>query len=197
MSSLPDLRVSRTEYLRRERAAEFRSEYHGGLVVAMSGAARKHNRIVTNLTMALGNQLKGRACNNYSNDMRVSVRGGESYFYPDVVVTCGPEEFEDGEVDTLVNPVVVIEVLSTSTEGYDRGRKFLSYQTVRSLREYVLITPHPPRFEIYRKRSDNVWEYESLPFMPVRLTLESVECVLTSEDVWDKVEPEPSAPGNG
>ena len=191
MSSLPDLRVSRDEYLRRERAAEFRSEYHGGLVVAMSGAARKHNRIVTNLATSLDNQLKKRTCNVYINDLRVSVRGGDSYFYPDVVVTCGKEEFEDDKHDTLVNPVVVIEVLSSSTEAYDRGGKFFDYQTIPSLQEYVLITQSPRRFEVYRRQADGSWLYQSWPFSPPPLVLQSIDCTLSADEVYRKVEPDP------
>src|SRR5690348_796257 len=104
-TAAPLPRVSPQEYLRRERLARFKSEYHRGEVVAMSVASRVHSRIVSNLSTSLGNQLRDRPCNNYSSDMRVSVRGGASYFYPDVVVTCGKEEFQDGQFDTLVNPI--------------------------------------------------------------------------------------------
>src|SRR4051812_5144260 len=129
MSALTTPRITPQEYLRRERLAEFRSEYRGGRVVAMAGASRIHNRIVTNLTSTLNTQLRDRPCNNYANDLRVSVRGGEHYLYPDVVVTCGREAFEDDQFDSLVNPIVIIEVLSCSTEADDRGEKFLDYQT--------------------------------------------------------------------
>lgn len=181
-------RVSRAEYLRRERLAAFKSEYHDGEIVAMAGASRFHNRIARNITISLGNQLRGGPCQNYVGDMRVSVRGGKSYYYPDIVVTCGKDEFEDNQFDTLVNPVVIIEILSTSTEGYDRGRKFLDYQTIPSLREYVLITQSPRRFEIFRRRDDGTWLYQSWAFAPPPLVLESIGCTLTADDVYHKVE---------
>src|SRR5918999_4630751 len=122
-----DSSISPQEYLQQERIAEFQSEYHKGQVFAMTGASRNHNRIVTNISSCLNVQLKSRSCNNYSNDMRISLQGGKRYVCPDVVVTCGREEFEDENRDSLLNPVVIIEVLSPS-EAYDRGEKFLYYQ---------------------------------------------------------------------
>jgi Uma2 family endonuclease len=190
MSALPVTAVSPAEYLRRERLAEFRNEYHGGEIVAMSGANREHNQIVVNITIALGFQLRDRPCSNYSNDMRVSVRGGERYYYPDIVVTCGQEEFEDGEQDTLVNPLVIMEVLSPSTERFDRGKKFHDYQTIPSLREYVLVSPSPRRLEVYRKQPDGTWLYQSSPFSPPPLVLQSIDCALTPDEVYHKVEEE-------
>jgi Uma2 family endonuclease len=190
MSALPLPLVSPQEYLRRERLAPFRSEYRGGRVVAMAGASRIHNRIVTNISTSLDLQLRDRSCNNYSNDMRVSVRGGKGFSYPDVVVTCGQEVFEDHHRDTLVNPIVIIEVLSPSTEAYDRGEKFLDYQMIPSLEEYVLITPSPRRFEVYRRQADGSWLYHSWAFSPVPIVLQSIECTLTPDEVYSKVESE-------
>ncbi len=193
MSAIPHLTgVSPEEYLRRERLAEFKSEYHDGEIVAMSGASRFHNRIVRNLTILLGNQLRDRPCQNYVGDMRVSVRGGKSYFYPDIAVTCGQEEFADDQFDTLLNPIVVIEILSPSTEACDRGSKFLAYQTIPSLREYVLITPSPRRFEVYRRQGGGGWLYESWAFSPSPLVLQSIDCTLAPHEVYFKVEDEDS-----
>ena len=178
------------DYLRRERLAKFRSEYHRGVIVAMAGASRNHSRIKENLSINLGNQLADRLCNSYSSDLRVSAGGGKSYFYPDIVVTCGKELFEDDQLDTLVNPVVIIEVLSASTESYDRGRKFTDYQEILSLQEYVLITQSPRRFEIYRRQNDGSWKYQSWAFAPPPLKLESIDCTLDPEDVYFRVEGE-------
>src|SRR5215207_6350571 len=138
MSSNPKTLLSEEEYLAIERQAEFRSEYVAGEMFAMAGASRRHNRTVTNLVVALDNQLRARPCNVYSNDMRVKVQSTGLFTYPDVVVTCGEERFADGEMDVLLNPVVIVEVLSDSTEAYDRGKKFESYQSIESLKEYVL-----------------------------------------------------------
>jgi Uma2 family endonuclease len=190
MPAAPIPRVAREEYLRQERLAPFRSEYYAGHIFAMSGASRPHNRIVTNLSTSLDVQLRDRPCNVYSNDMRVSVRGGQFYLYPDVVVTCGQERFEDGVFDTLLNPVVIIEVLSSSTEAYDRGEKFHAYRSIPSLREYVLITQSPRRFEIYRKQDDGSWRYESWAFSMPPLVLQSIDCTLAPDQVYFKVEDE-------
>jgi Uma2 family endonuclease len=188
MSAVPVATVSRAEYLRRERLARFRSEYHRGRVVAMAGATRIHNRIVMNVSTSLNNQLRPRPCNVYASDLRVSVLGGDHYVYPDVVVTCGREEFEDSELDILVNPQVVIEVLSESTEAYDRGEKFRLYQTIPSLREYVLVSQSPRRIEMFRKQPDGSWLYQSSPFAPQPVRIESIDCMLTFDDVYFKVE---------
>lgn len=182
--------ISREDYLRLERQADYKSEYHKGQVFAMAGASRNHNRIVTNVSTALDLQLRSRDCNNYSSDMRVSILNGERYLYPDIVVTCGVEEFEDDHKDSLLNPIIIIEVLSPSTEAYDRGAKFLYYQTIASLREYVLISQYPRRLEIYCKQTDGTWLYRSLNEMPARLELESIDGWLDSADIYAKVDSE-------
>ncbi|MDR3637404.1 MAG: Uma2 family endonuclease [Isosphaeraceae bacterium] len=183
--------ISREEYLRRERLAQERSEYHKGHVVTMAGASRKHNRIVSNITGSLVAQLKGRRCNNYANDMRVAVRGGEFYLYPDVVVTCGPELYEDDEDDILLNPILILEVLSESTEAYDRGEKFLSYPSIPTLREYVMVSQTPPRFEFYHKQEDGSWVYRSWSEAIPPLSLQSIGCTLLAVEVYDKLEDVP------
>jgi Uma2 family endonuclease len=187
MSALPTTRLSPAEYLRQERLAEFRSEYHRGQIFAMSGTSRNHNRIVTNLSTSLDLQLRERPCNVYANELRVSVRGGDHYVYPDLVVTCGQEQFEDDQFDTLSNPLVIIEVLSPSTEAYDRGKKFLLYQAIPSLREYVLVSQASRGVEVYRRQPDGPWLYESWPASPHPLVLQSIDCTLTLDEVYFKV----------
>jgi Uma2 family endonuclease len=182
--------LSRQEYLEHERSTEFRSEYHDGQIFAMVGASRNHNRIVTNISSSLNVQLKSRLCNNYSNDMRIGIQGGKRYVYPDIVVTCGKEEFEDENHDTLLNPVVIIEILSATTEAYDRGTKFLYYQTISSLQEYVLVSQEKRCFEIYRKQADGSWLYRALQSSPIELELQSIACMLTADEVYAKVEEE-------
>ena len=122
--------------------------------------------------------------------MRVSIGNGESYLYPDIVVTCGEEKFEDNNKDILLNPIIILEILSPSTEAYDRGAKFLYYQTIKSLREYALISQYPRRLEIYCKQTDGAWLYRSLNEMPAKLALESTDCMLASEDIYSKVDME-------
>jgi Uma2 family endonuclease len=190
MSAVPPSIVTREEYLRQERLAPSKSEYHQGKVVAMAGATRIHNQIAGNIYASLRTQLKGRRCRNYISDMRVSVRGGERYLYPDGVVTCGPEHYEESKQDSLMNPLVIIEVLSPSTEAYDRGDKFLYYQSIPSFREYVLVSQAPRRIEVFRKQPDGSWLYQSYPFTPPPVILESIDCTLTPDDVHAMVEEE-------
>ncbi|MCP4109966.1 MAG: Uma2 family endonuclease, partial [Desulfobacteraceae bacterium] len=180
--------VSRNKYIQQDRVAEFKSEYHEGRVFAMAGASRNHNRIVTNISGSLNSQLKSQDCNNYSSDMRVSILGGRKYVYPDIVVTCGKEDFEDDNMDILLNPIVIIEVLSDSTEVHDRGTKFFYCQTIASLQEYVLISQDKRCFEIYRKQGDGTWVYRSFQSESMILDLQSVNCELTANDVCFKVD---------
>jgi Uma2 family endonuclease len=190
MSAVPVATISQVEYLRRERLAAFRSEYHRGHVLAMAGTSRNHSRIVTNLSTSLDIQLRAQGCNVYANELRASVLGGEHYVYPDLVVTCSEEKFEDDEFDILLNPLVVFEVLSPSTEAYDRGEKFQLYQTIPSLREYVLVSQSTRRLEVFRKQPDGSGLYQSSPFAPPPLHIEAIDCTLTPEDVYRNVDDE-------
>src|SRR5215471_2641510 len=140
MSTLPGTYLTPEQYLEIERKAEFKSEYYQGEMFAMAGARRNHIRLVTNTVASMHPQLRGGECEVYSNDMRVCVSSAGLYTYPDIVVACGKPQFLDGELDTLLNPVSIIEVLSPSTEAYDRGRKFALYRSLESLREYVLLS---------------------------------------------------------
>ncbi|HEY0320270.1 MAG TPA: Uma2 family endonuclease [Pyrinomonadaceae bacterium] len=188
MSSNPKTFLTEDEYLAVERQAEFRSEYLAGEVFAMVGASRRHNRIVTNLVSALDNQLRARPCNVYSNDMRVKVQSTGLFTYPDVVVTWGEEKFADGAHDTLLNPLVIIEVLSDSTEAYDRGKKFENYQSIESLKEYLLVSQNSQRIEQYIRQMGKSWMYSEAHESGETITLQSIECELKLEEVYLKVE---------
>jgi Uma2 family endonuclease len=188
VSSDPKPLLTEEEYLAIERRAEFRSEFHGGEMFAMAGASRRHNRIVTNLVTALDNQLRERPCNVYSNDMRVRVTSTGLFTYPDLVVTCGEEVFVDDEQDTLLNPLVIFEVLSDSTEAYDRGKKFEHYQNVSSLLTYVLVTQDAPRIERYVRHGDGrTWIYTESHGADALFGIEAIGCDLELEDVYAKV----------
>ncbi len=188
MSSDPKTFLTEEEYLAIERLAEFRSEFYNGEMFGMTGATRRHNRIVTNLVTALDNQLRDRACNVYSSDMRVRVTSTGLYTYPDVVVTCGEEEFADDEQDTLLNPLVIFEVLSDSTEAYDRGKKFEHYQNIDTLSTYVLVTQKAPRIERYvRQKGGRAWVYTEDHETDVIVEIEAICCELKLQDVYAKV----------
>ena len=166
MSAVPKPFLTPQEYVARERRAEIKSEYLRGEVFAMSGASRKHNLIAGNVNRVLGEQLRERECEVYPGDMRVKVSPTGLYTYPDVTVACGEPEFEDAEVDTLLNPRVIVEVLSPSTADYDRGRKFTHYRRLPSLREYVLISQECPLVEHYVRQGQDEWLLSKRPSEP-------------------------------
>src|SRR5262249_33624204 len=148
------------EYLEGERAAETKSEYYDGVIVAMAGASPEHDRISGNLLRHFGNQLEGTPCEPFTSDMRVRVPECNRYYYPDVSIACGGSEFEGlSGVRSLLNPTVIVEVLSESTEKTDRGDKFLCYQTLPSLQVYVLIAQDRSQVEIYTRKPEDKWEY--------------------------------------
>lgn len=177
------------EYLAIERQNEYKSEYIDGEMVAMVGASRRHNIITFNVVKVLGRQLEGRPCEGYANDMRVKIasRREYAYTYPDVVVVCGEPQFEDGHLDTLLNPTVLIEVLSESTERYDRGKKFSFYRTIESLAEYVLIAQDEYRIEQYVRQPDGRWMLSDHRLPEDVVNLASIQCALALREVYDKV----------
>jgi Uma2 family endonuclease len=188
VSSDPKTLLTEEAYLAIERRAEFRSEYRGGEMFAMVGASRRHNRIVTNLVTALDIQLRTRACNGYSSNMRVRVTSTGLFIYTDVVLTCGNEAFADDEQDTLLNPLVIFEVLSDSTEAYDRGQKFEHYQNIDSLSAYVLVAQDAPRIERYvRQEGGRAWIYTEAHEANAMFKIEAIACELKLEDVYAKV----------
>lgn len=187
MSAQPQPRISPPEYLAWERLQETRHEYVNGEIHAMTGASRKHNLINGNIFAALHAQVRGKLCEVYSNDMRVKVSETGMYTYPDIAAACGEPEFEDACVDTLLNPVLIIEVLSESTEGYDRGAKFLHYRKLLSLREYVLVAQTECRVEHYLRQGENHWLLTEYQGLDATLNLASVGCVLPLRDVYQRV----------
>ncbi len=180
--------LSPEEYLLIERQAEYKSEYFNGEMFAMAGASRKHNLIVTNLVGELHQQLKQGNCNVYSNDMRVKVRSTGMYTYPDVVVGCGDEQFEDDELDTLLTPILIIEVLSKSTQGYDRVSKFAHYRRLDSLLEYMLVAQQECLIEHYVRQADSTWLLSEKRDTSGIIRLPSIACRLRVEDIYTNIE---------
>jgi Uma2 family endonuclease len=187
MSSQPTTYLTPEEYLAIERKAAYKSDYIDGGMVAMTGASRKHNLITSNITREISQQLRGRPCEGYASDMRVRVPSTRLYTYPDVVVVCGEPQFEDEQVDTLLNPMLIIEVLSESTELYDRGKKFGFYRTIESLAEYLLVAQDECKVEQYVKQPGGRWllsDYRSLEDV---VELSSIQCRLALKEVYDKI----------
>ena len=174
------------EYLTLERSAQTKSEFHDGQSYAMTGSNREHNLITFNIAGELRDQLKKRPCEAYINDMRVKSAEARSYHYPDIVVVCGTPQFEDAHVDTLLNPTLLIEVLSSSTEAYDRGGKFAHYRKISTLREYLLVAQDQPSIERYLRQGD-VWVLSEALGLDATVPLESINCVLSLREVYDKV----------
>ncbi len=175
------------EYLAAERRSETKHEYFAGEMFAMVGASKRHNLITANIIRLLGNQLVDRPCNVYPSDMRVKVSATGKYTYPDVVVACDEEKFDDEQNDTLLNPVVVFEVLSETAEAYDRGKKFEQYQNIESLTEYLLVAQEPFRVEQYVRQSNREWRYSEYHAAGDVVTLGVIGCQLTLKDVYAKV----------
>ncbi len=187
MSSQPKTRLTPEEYLAAERDAEYKSAYLDGEILAMTGASRGHNLIAVNIVGELRQQLRGRPCELYTSDMRVRTPSTGLYTYPDVVVVCGEPQFEDDYVDTLLNPTLIIEVLSASTEAYDRGRKFGYYRIIESLSEYLLVSQDEYRIEKYVKQADGRWLLSDYRTPEEAVELPSIQCTLALSEVYDKV----------
>lgn len=180
-------RMTPEQYLAMERAAETKSEFLGGEIFAMTGASRQHNKIVVNTLSALRPQLRRRPCEIYPSDMRVKVVSTGLYTYPDISLVCGQIQFEDSTQDTLLNPQVIIEVLSKSTAAYDRGEKFEHYRKIPSLVEYLLIAQERCLVEHFTRQPDDRWLLAEANSLQDVIELPSVGCKLALADVYEDV----------
>ncbi|MGE3802273.1 MAG: Uma2 family endonuclease [Candidatus Kapaibacterium sp.] len=183
----PKLQITSEEYLAAERKAEHRHEYYNGEIFAMAGASRTHNRIVSNLMVGFGSKIKGGRCEIYANDLRVRIEEMRSFVYPDIVITCGDEEYLDDEFDTLLNPVVIIEVLSESTAQHDMTTKFSAYRRIPSLQEYLMVAQERVKIEHFARQTEELWTYRAYEELGLTIRLESVGVELSVEDVYAKV----------
>lgn len=187
MIAQPQTTLSPEEYLALERSGSTKHEYYAGEIVAMVGASKNHNVITGNIFASLHRQLRRRLCDVYPSDMRVGVGTAGLYMYPDLTVVCGTPRFADNQQDTLLNPTIIVEVLSPSTENYDRGKKFLHYRTLDSLQEYILIAHDTPRIEHYIRQTDNHWLLATTATLDSAIRLPSIECEVLLSDVYEKV----------
>ena len=188
MQAQEQQQISPAEYLAGEREAEIRHEYFAGEVFAMAGASREHNLIATNIVRLLGNQLLDKSCSVFASDMKVKVKKKEKYSYPDIVVVCEQEEYEDEHNDVLLNPVVLIEILSDSTEAYDRGDKFSHYQGISSFTEYILVSQYTFKMERFSRQPNNSWLYTIYQSEEDILSVEALKCSLPLAEVYRKVQ---------
>jgi Uma2 family endonuclease len=193
VSTAPTRKLSPQEYLVQERQADFKSEYLRGEVFAMAGASYEHTLIKDNLAGETRNQLKGGPCHVLTSDMRVKVSPTGLYTYPDIAIVCDPPKFEDEEFDTLLNPRVIVEVLSDSTEKYDRGDKFRHYRLVPSLQEYILVAQDRPLVERYVRQADDSWNLTAFEGLSQTFVFSSVPVRVSLAEIYAGVEfPKPS-----
>src|ERR1022692_3327728 len=194
MATHPKTLLTPEQYLEIERKAEFKSEYYQGEMFAMAGAKQAHNLIVLNLGAEIRQQLRKRPCRAFVSDMRVCVSATGMYTYPDLTALCGEPQYLDETQDTLLNPTLIVEVLSPSTEFYDRSRTFEHYRAVESVGEYLLIASERVRAELYTRQPDGRWLLTTASRMEDSLELESVGAHLALADLYEKVEfPAPPA----
>jgi len=179
--------ITPAEYLEIERKAEIKSEYIAGRMYAMAGVSRAHSLIAGNLFSELHAQVRGRNCEVHSADMRVKISPTSIYTYPDIAAVCGEARFEDTHIDTLLNPMVIVEVLSPSTEAYDRGEKFAHYRRLESLREYVLVAQNKMRVEHFRREGEE-WILSEISEPEGTLHLPAIDCHVALAAIYEKVE---------
>jgi Uma2 family endonuclease len=187
MSTVRKTSLSPQEYLALERQALDKSEYYNGEVFVFAGASVPHNIIVANVISLLHLQLKNSSCTVYPSDLRLKVSETGLYTYPDVTVVCGEAELEDEHLDTLLNPTVIVEVLSPSTEKNDRVVKFAHYRRLASVKEYILIAQDSMRLEQYVRQSDGRWLLSECSDLDVTAEIQSIRCELLLKEVYDKV----------
>jgi Uma2 family endonuclease len=188
MSTVPTQLLTPAEYLARERAAEFRSEFYRGEMFAMAGANAHHNLICTSLTANLLPQARAKGCNVFGSDMRLKVADTGLYTYPDLTIACGKMQFEDAHQDVLLNPCIVFEVLSKSTERRDRGWKFDRYCELPCLIEYVLVSQTQALVEHFIRQSDGNWHLERLKGLSAELNLPTLAFRLPLAEIYRDIE---------
>lgn len=188
MVAQPHATMTIEEYLAFDRASEIKHEYFGGEVFAMAGASYDHSTIVENTYTSLRTQLQGSPCRVKLSALRVQVGSSGLFAYPNLTVVCGPPQFRFGKRDVLINPALIVEVLSPSTEGYDRGRKFAHYRTIDSLQAYVLISQDDYRIEHFARQANGLWLLSDATGAGAVLHLHTINCSLTLADIYQETE---------
>ena len=177
------------QYLSLERNSEIRHEYLDGFVYAMAGESPEHSTICFNLAGSLHFQLRDKPCRGFSPNMKVRTSRSGLYAYPDLTVVCGEPAFHDERRDVITNPVVIFEVLSPSTEAYDRGEKFLRYRTeIETLQDYVLVSQDRPRIEHFSRQPDGSWLSSEVSGLAETLSLSSIGCRVELAEVYSRIE---------
>jgi Uma2 family endonuclease len=184
MTAIPKTRLSEEDYLSIERNSLTKNEFYKGEVFAMAGAGNNHNIITANIIGEIHRHLRGKGCTIYPSDMRLHIPENSLYTYPDAMVVCGQKQFRDEKKDTLLNPVLIVEVLSPSTEGYDRGEKFRLYRSIASLQEYLIIDSQRYAVEKYQRNEEGYWVLTDAQDINSSLYLASIDFSLHLQDVY-------------
>ncbi|WP_080799789.1 Uma2 family endonuclease [Desulfamplus magnetovallimortis] len=182
----PQSKMTPDEYFEFDNKSDIRHEFFDGELFAMTGATKNHNLINTSLTVNLVNGITNSTCRVFSNDMRVKIENG--YVYPDLAVACSDLEFESNDLDTLTNPIVIVEILSNSTEAFDRGDKFSYYRMIPTLKEYILVSQNKCRVEQFIRKEKKMWSMLYYEDMAQIMKIESVNCELLLSDIYKWVE---------
>ena len=188
MTAIQKTLISEHDYLEEERKALNKSEYYKGEVFAMTGATQNHNRIVASIIITIGQYLKNKNCHIYPGDLRVHNPENGLYTYPDVTIACGKEEYLDEEFDTLLNPTVLIEVLSPTTENYDRGTKFKLYRSIPSLKNYIMVSISEVSAEVYTRMDNDEWNLSLAKDKEGMIHISAIDYDLSLKDVYAQVE---------
>src|SRR5438874_13560821 len=176
--------ITAEQYLQLERVSEMRHEFFDGLMYAMAGESPDHSTICFNLASAIGFQIKDKHCRGFSPNMKVRAGIGGLYAYPDLMIVCGEATFHDEHGDVLLNPTVIFEVLSPSTEKYDRGEKFRRYQQIESLQDYVMVSQDQARLEHHHRQTDGTWKEAEVRGLDGVLVLSSIDCRIPLAEVY-------------
>jgi Uma2 family endonuclease len=187
--SLPQTtpRLTEAEYLRIERAADFKSEFFDGEMFAMAGGSLEHSLIATNIAGEFRSRLKGRDCIAFNADLRIKIETTGLNTYPDLSIICGPAQLVEGSNDTATNPTVIVEVLSDSTEAYDRGKKFEHYRQIPTLREYILVSQEEPRIEQFIRQEDGRWILSEASGLETSLDVPSLGIAVALREIFANV----------
>jgi Uma2 family endonuclease len=189
MTAQPIIYITEEDYLQRERASTLKHEYYKGQIYAMAGASEAHNLVAMNIAALLRSRVRGSSCRAYPSDMRVKVQPTGLNTYPDFSIVCGQPSFVDPDKrDTLTNPNLIIEILSPSTESYDRGEKFQHYRTIDTLQEYILVAQDKYRIERFVRNENNEWVLSDIAGIEASLPLALLQTEISLAEIYEQVE---------
>ncbi len=178
---------TKEEYLEMEAAADFKSEYYQGEIFAMSGGSPDHSTICFNLNRRVGEAIDNKKCRGFESNMKLEIASADAYVYPDLMVVCGQVELAENTSDVITNPMLIIEVLSPSTESFDRGLKFEYYRSLPSLKEYVLVSQDKPKIETYFRQNRNSWTYTIVEGLDKTLMFQSLEYKISPKEIYLRI----------